>query len=72
MEEKGIKELSSILEIALAQIKNTKYFSEDVCKQLHITRSTLWKWNKSGYLKPDGKIGKRPFYLKSTLDRLGA
>lgn len=70
-EIQGVQELSSILEMALAQIRNTKYYSEDVCKKLGITRSTLWKWGKSGYLKPDGKIGKRPFYFQSTLDKIG-
>lgn len=32
---------------------------------------TLWRWKKEGYLVPDGQTGNSPYYLKSTLLRLG-
>lgn len=37
----------------------------DVCKLTRKSRVTLWKWNKTGLLKPIGKSGKNPIYLKS-------
>lgn len=32
---------------------------------------TLWRWQKSGYLKPDGQIGKNPYYLRESLNKIG-
>lgn len=37
----------------------------DVCKLTRKSRVTIWKWNKIGLLKPIGKSGKNPIYLKS-------
>lgn len=33
--------------------------------------ATLWRWQKSGYLKPDGQVGKNPFYLRESLKKIG-
>ena len=37
----------------------------DVCKLTRKSRVTIWKWSKTGILKPIGKSGKNPIYLKS-------
>lgn len=37
----------------------------DVCKLTRKSRATIWKWSKKGVLKPIGKSGKNPIYLKS-------
>ena len=37
----------------------------DVCKLTRKSRVTIWKWSKTGLLKPVGKSGKNPIYLKS-------
>lgn len=37
----------------------------EVCKLARKSRVTIWNWNKKGILKPIGKSGKNPIYLKS-------
>lgn len=37
---------------------------------LHITLTTLWRWNKSGYFCPQTYKGKRPLYLQSQVDAI--
>lgn len=34
-----------------------------------VTKSTLWRWAKNGYLKPT-KIGKKNYYKRSDLKKL--
>lgn len=43
--------------------------SEEVCKKLHVSPSTLWRWGKVGYLMPL-MIGGKNLYRKSDLDNL--
>ena len=38
---------------------------DEVCKLTSKSRATIWQWNKKGILKPIGKSGKNPLYLKS-------
>lgn len=46
------------------------YSVEEVMKLLNIMdRSTLWRWNKKGYLVPS-KVGKMLRYRKSDIDNL--
>lgn len=40
-----------------------------VCKQLDIDRSTLWRWSKEGYL-PGTKFGNRVRYKLSDVERI--
>lgn len=49
---------------------NRRYSLEEAAQYLGRTKITLWQWSKAGYLKPDGKIGTRPYYLKSSLDKI--
>lgn len=47
-----------------------KMYVKDAMRYLQVTRTTLWRWQQAGYLLPDGKVGDRPFYYKSTLDKV--
>lgn len=47
-----------------------KMYVKDAMRYLQVTRTTLWRWQQTGYLVPDGKVGDRPFYYKSTLDKV--
>lgn len=50
--------------------KKEKYFTRDeVCKQHHVDKSTLWRWAKSGYLVPV-KLGGKVFYKESDIIKL--
>jgi predicted DNA-binding transcriptional regulator AlpA len=42
---------------------------KEVLSMTKKTRSTLWKWEKDGYLKPV-RVGKSLFYLKSDIEDL--
>ena len=41
----------------------------EVCKTLDVTKATLWRWQKSGYLVPF-RIGRRTYYRKTDIDKL--
>ena len=43
--------------------------ADEVCENLHVSHSTLWRWGKSGYLVPK-KVGRRPKYRQSDIDIL--
>lgn len=42
---------------------------DEVAKMLGVSKSTLWRWNKSGYLR-NTKCGRKPFYKKSDIDKI--
>ena len=43
--------------------------AEEVCERLDVTRCTLWRWNKEGYL--EGKrFGRRIRYAESDVARI--
>ena len=47
-----------------------KYLSADeVAKELQVTKPTLWRWDKIGYLQPI-KIGRRIMYRLSDINNL--
>lgn len=61
-------------EAALAVEKpeeDVRMSQDEACAYLHKAKATIWRWNKIGYLKPDGYLGTYPYYYKSTLDNLG-
>lgn len=45
------------------------YSIKQVCEILSVDKSTLWRWQQSGYLVPT-KIGDLPRYRKSQIDEL--
>lgn len=42
---------------------------DEVLQILQVTKPTLWRWNKSGYL-PSVKVGKKIFYREADLKKL--
>ena len=42
---------------------------DEVCDKLNVTKPTLWRWKRSGYLVPI-KVGSRPLYKQSDIDKL--
>ena len=40
---------------------------EVVAQRLGVDLSTLWRWDKEGYLKPDVRRGRSVFYYESTV-----
>lgn len=42
---------------------------EEVTKLLNVTKPTLWRWEKEGYLIPK-KVGKRVLYLRSEVEAM--
>lgn len=61
--------------IAMAKESNEKEEDNELltikecCEILNVTKGTLWRWNKSGYLQ-SVKIGRNPYYRKSDIDAL--
>lgn len=43
--------------------------ADECCKILNVSKNTLWRWNKTGYLQSI-KIGRSPYYRKSDIDTL--
>lgn len=38
------------------------YTIEDVCTRLHISKSTLHRHRKSGYIRPTAYVGRKPLF----------
>lgn len=57
-------------EAAKPSEEEEKYLSADeVAKELQVTKPTLWRWDKIGYLQPI-KIGRRIMYRLSDINNL--
>lgn len=39
--------------------------SDEVCELFEVTKTTLYRWNMGGKLKPSGKVGRRSYYRKA-------
>ncbi|MCE5321308.1 MAG: helix-turn-helix domain-containing protein [Bacteroidales bacterium] len=48
---------------------DTLFTTEQVCKILSVDPSTLWRWNKRGYLT-SVRVGGLNRYFKSDIDRI--
>ena len=53
----------------LAKQKETYVKPDEASRQLHVDRSTLWRWNKIGYLVPV-EVGGQRLYKQSDIDKL--
>ena len=42
---------------------------QEVAELLNVTKPTLWRWKKAGYLVPK-TVGKRVLYLKSEVEQM--
>lgn len=44
--------------------------SRETADILGVSLATLWRWEKTGYLVPRSRIGKKPIYMESQLTAL--
>lgn len=51
------------------RVQETYLTPDEVAKMLGVSKSTLWRWNKSGYLR-NIKCGRKSFYKKSDIDKI--
>jgi len=42
----------------------------EVMNTYHISASTLTRWSRDGYLRPDGYIGSKPYYYAKNVERV--
>lgn len=57
-------------EKAIAENREVPTISRrDAARMLNITTSTLWRWDKEGYLSPV-KVGSKVLYRSTDIDRL--
>lgn len=65
-----IRSTKEELESTILAKKNETYVTTDeASKQLHVDRSTLWRWAKTGYLMPIEVGGKR-LYKQSDINTI--
>ena len=43
--------------------------ADEVATKFEVTKVTLWRWEKNGYLVPR-KVGRKPYYWQSQVDAL--
>lgn len=43
---------------------------EEAASVLGVSKNTLWRWEKVGYLVPKSRVGHRKMYLQSQIDAL--
>lgn len=66
----SILEEGKKMQAATSPVTDEELSAKQVAKQLGVSLNSLWRWEKSGYLVPHGRIGKRPVYLQSQLEAL--
>lgn len=65
-----VREMVAEAEAARPVVEEEKYLTiKDVCGILGVTKGTLWRWDKSGYLKAI-RIGRNPQYRLSDINNL--
>ena len=65
-----IRSTKEELEAIILAKQNEIYVTpDDASLQLHVDRSTLWRWSKNGYLSPIEVGGKR-LYKQSDIDKI--
>ena len=43
---------------------------KEVCDYIGVSKSTLWRWGKIGYLRPTAMFGSRRMYHKSDIEKI--
>jgi predicted site-specific integrase-resolvase len=57
-------------EFSLSPLANKIFSVKELCKELQISRQTIYNWEKNGYVKPK-MIGSRKYFLgKDLLEQL--
>lgn len=65
-----VKEAKKEMEQQLKEQQSEEYMTvEQVCEKLQVDASTLWRWNRSGYLTKV-RVGGSPRYHKSDVQKL--
>lgn len=65
-----IRSTKEELENTILTKKRETYLTPDEAKiQLHVDRSTLWRWTKTGYLIP-AEVGGKRLYKQSDIDAI--
>ena len=66
-----LKEFALFLidETLSAMNQDTYLTPDDVAGELGVSKNTLWRWDKIGYLSPV-KVGRKSLYRKSDIDAL--
>ena len=41
-----------------------------VCSYVGVSKATVWRWEKIGYLRPATRMGSRPMYNKTDIEAL--
>lgn len=54
---------------AVQEVEDVSLSADEVAAKLKVTKVTLWRWAKSGYLVPK-RVGRKPFYLQSEVEHL--
>lgn len=55
---------------ATAQDADEEMSAADVRKRLGVSKGTLWRWEKGGYLVPAGRVGRKVIYRRSQIESL--
>lgn len=55
---------------AEAQRSDVPMTQKEVCDYLGVSKSTLWRWEKIGYLVPSTRMGSRPMYRISDVEKI--
>ena len=50
-------------------IDDAEVTPDEVAEQLHVSKTTLWRWDNIGYLRPV-RIGRRTYYRQSDIDAI--
>jgi len=62
-----------VMNQAKAEAEATKEMAtltrDEVTELLNVTKPTLWRWEKAGYLIPK-KVGKRVLYIRSEVEEM--
>lgn len=54
---------------AAQEVEDVSLSADEVAAKLKVSKVTLWRWEKSGYLVPK-KVGRKPYYLTSQIKSL--
>jgi len=68
LEERQVSKLEEKTSV-FPDADNELVSKSDVIKGLRVTHTTLWKWEKTGYLKPV-RVGKRVYYRRDDIKAL--
>ena len=41
---------------------------KEVCKRFHISKTTLWRHRKQGYISPSKYVGRKPLFTQSDIE----